>query len=152
MSLATKVYVRKGLTIKMDYSRTFKTTALTVIIAAGAIQWGCAYKTTSQNAPANNKQEPATRPDPTERQHIQDKITEIVARQLGIEPGSVDVNLPLSKLKVAADELDVVEIIMRIEEELDIEIKDEEIDDAGDITQSLSVKKLVEIVAKNKNV
>jgi len=41
----------------------------------------------------------------------------------------VDPNLPLSGLKVAADELDVVETVMSIEEELDVEIKDEEIGD-----------------------
>ena len=134
----------------MNTRRKRKITALTMLIATAAIQWSCVYKTTSQNSPANNKQESASRPASSERQQIQDKITEIVAKQLGIEPGSVDVNLPLSKLKVAADELDVVEIVMRIEEELDIEIRDEEIDDAGDITQSLSVKKLVEIVSKKK--
>jgi acyl carrier protein len=112
----------------------------------------CANRTTSQNSPSNNKQDSASRAAPSERQQIQERITEIVAKQLGIEPGSVDVNLPLSKQKVAADELDVVEIVMRIEEELDIEIKDEEIGDTvGDITQSLSVKKLAEIVSKKMN-
>ena len=122
-----------------------------MIIATVATQWNCANKTTSQNAHNSNEQNSASQATTSERQNTQDKITEIVAKQLGIEPGSVDPNVPLSKQKVAADELDVVEIVMSIEEELDVEIKDEEIGDTvGEITESLSVKKLAEIVAKKK--
>ena len=122
-----------------------------MIIATVATQWNCANKTTSQNAHNSNEQNSASQATTSELQNTQDKITEIVAKQLGIEPGSVDPNVPLSKQKVAADELDVVEIVMSIEEELDVEIKDEEIGDTvGEITESLSVKKLAEIVAKKK--
>ena len=122
-----------------------------MIIATVATQWNCANKTTSQNARNSNEQISASRATTPERQNTQDKITEIVARELGIDPGAVDPNLPLSKLKVAADELDVVEIVMSIEEELDVEIKDEEIEDkVGGIAESLSVKKLTEIVANRK--
>ena len=122
-----------------------------MIIATVATHWNCANKTTSQNAHNSNEQISASRATTPERQKTQDKITEIVARELGIDPGAVDPNLPLSQLKVAADELDVVEIVMSIEEELDVEIKDEEIEDkVGGIAESLSVKKLTEIVANRK--
>ena len=126
-----------------------KITIFTIFIAAGALQAGCANRTTSRNSPVADKQKSVVDPARSESQHIQDKITEIVAKQLGIEPGSVDIDLPLSKQKTAADELDVVEIVMNVEKELNVEIKDEEIGGTlGNVIDSLSVRKLVEIVSR----
>jgi len=58
----------------------------------------------------------------------------------------VGVDMPLSKQKKSADELDVVEIIMNVEEAFNIEINDEEIG-----VRDLSVKKLADIVLLKKS-
>jgi len=64
----------------------------------------------------------------------------------------VDVDVPLSKQKRAADELDVVEIIMNVENAFNIEIKDEEVGESlGELGRELSVKKLAEIVSEKKS-
>ena len=64
----------------------------------------------------------------------------------------VVVDLPLSKQKKAADELDVVEIIMNVEEAFSIEIKDEEVGESLEkISGDLSFKKLADIVIKKKS-
>ena len=78
-------------------------------------------------------------------QRIVERITEIVGNQLDLEVRDVDVDVPLSKQKKAADELDVVEIIMTVETAFNIEIKDE------DVSRDLSVRKLADIVSKKKN-
>lgn len=84
-------------------------------------------------------------------QQIVDKIREIVAKQLGVEQRTVDVGAPLSGQKVAADELDVVEIIMSVEEAFGVEIKDEEISGPdGDIDRGLSVNRLAQVVSGKK--
>lgn len=82
-------------------------------------------------------------------QQILEKISGIVGKQLDLNVRDVDVNLPLSKQKKAADELDVVEIIMTVEEAFGIEIKDEEVGGSlGEVSKDLSVKKLADIVSK----
>jgi acyl carrier protein len=58
----------------------------------------------------------------------------------------VDVDVPLSKQKKSADELDVVEIIMNVEDAFNIEIKDEEV--GG---RDSSVKILADIVSQKKS-
>lgn len=83
-----------------------------------------------------------------EYQQILERINGIVGNQLDLNKNEVDVNVPLSKQKKPADELDVVEIIMNIEEAFDIEIQDEE---AGKSLAALSVKELADIVSKKKS-
>ncbi len=78
-------------------------------------------------------------------------MTKIVAEILSLKPEEVDVDAPLTKQKNPADELDVVEIVMGVEEAFNIEIKDEELGGTlDDATKDLTVTKLVAIVAKKK--
>ena len=85
-------------------------------------------------------------PSSSEYQRIVERISGIVGKQLDLNVREVDVGVPLSKQKKAADELDVVEIIMNVEEAFNIEIKDEEVGD-----KDLSVKKLADIVSQKKS-
>ncbi len=79
------------------------------------------------------------------------RVTKIVAEILSLKPEEVDVDAPLTKQKNPADELDVVEIVMGVEEAFNIEIKDEELGGTlDDATKDLTVTKLVAIVAKKK--
>ena len=85
-------------------------------------------------------------------QRILEKISGIVGKQLDLNVRDVDVDVPLSKQKKAADELDVVEIIMNVEEAFGIEIKDEELrGSVGEVSRDLSVKKLADIVSKKRS-
>lgn len=90
----------------------------------------------------------ATPPQPSssEYQRTLERISTIVGKQLDLNVREVDVDVPLSKQKKAADELDVVEIIMNVEEAFNIEIKDEEVG-----VKDLSVKKLADIVSQQKS-
>lgn len=82
---------------------------------------------------------------------ITTKIRGIVAKILNTDSNSINVDAPLTKQKNPADELDIVEIIMEVEETFHIEIKDEEIGSSTEqVIKELSVKKLAEIVAKKK--
>ena len=82
----------------------------------------------------------------SEYQRIVERISGIVGKQLDLNESEVDVDAPLSKQKKAADELDVVEIIMNVEQAFNIEISDEEF--GG---RDLSVKELADIVSKKKS-
>ena len=94
----------------------------------------------SSNAPA----QAAT----ADRQQVENRLRELVAKELDIAPGEVDVAAPLSKQKVPADELDTIEIVMEIEEAFGIEIPDADISGTdGKLSADLSVRKLAEIVA-----
>jgi acyl carrier protein len=116
-----------------------------------AVLMNCQSSAISQNSSNNNKAPANSESALSEDQRIQKEIIDIVARQLGIEQGSVDINIPLSKQKAPADELDVVEIILTIEEKLGVENKDEEIGETvHGATTSLTIKKLVEVVSKKR--
>jgi acyl carrier protein len=116
-----------------------------------AILMNCQGSAISQNSSNNNKAAANSESALSEDQRIQKVIIDIVAKQLGVEQASVDINIPLSKQKAPADELDVIEIILTIEEELGVEIKDEEIGETVQgATTSLTIKKLVEVVSKKK--
>jgi acyl carrier protein len=82
-------------------------------------------------------------------QEVLSRVTKIVAEILSLKPEEIEVNLPLTKQKNAADELDVVEIVLRVEEAYNIEIKDEELGGTlDDVTQDLTTRRLVDIVIK----
>jgi acyl carrier protein len=116
-----------------------------------AVLMNCQSSAISQNSSNNNKAAANSESALSEDQKIQKEIIDIVAKHLGIEQESVDINIPLSKQKAPADELDVVEIIMTIEEKLGVEIKDEEIGvTVQGATTGLTVKKLVEVVSKKR--
>jgi acyl carrier protein len=129
-------------------------TRLALIIMAPlilAVLMNCQGSAISQNSSNNNKAAANSESALSEDQRIQKVIIDIVAKQLGVEQASVDINIPLSKQKAPADELDVVEIILTIEEKLSVEIKDEEIGETVQgATTGLTVKKLVEVVSKKK--
>jgi acyl carrier protein len=80
-----------------------------------------------------------------EYQQIVKRISGIVGKQLDLNVSEVNIDLPLSKQKKAADELDLVEIIMEVEAAFNIEINDKE------VSRDLSVKKLADIVSKKKS-
>ena len=69
-----------------------------------------------------------------------EKVCEIVAKQLDLEPASITMESRLIE-DLHADSLDIVELIMDMEQEFDIEIPDEElpkIQTVGDIVSFLS--------------
>ena len=59
------------------------------------------------------------------------KIRDIVAEQLNVEPESITMETRFDELN--ADSLDVVEVIMTLEQEFDIQIPDEEAERIKDI-------------------
>ncbi|NLO82786.1 MAG: acyl carrier protein [Clostridiales bacterium] len=68
---------------------------------------------------------------------IFEKIRDIIAEQLGVDPGEVT---PESRFidDLGADSLDIVELIMALEEEFDMEIPDEDaekISTVGDVVE-----------------
>ena len=88
----------------------------------------------------------------TEYQQIVETIRSIVGKQLDLNAREVDVDAPLSRQKKAADELDVVEIVMHVEETFHIEISDEEVGGSmEEVSRELSVKKLADLVSKKKS-
>ena len=56
---------------------------------------------------------------------LQEKVVEIIANQLGIDPEDVTPEASVVD-DLGADSLDVVELIMALEEEFNLEIPDEE--------------------------
>ncbi len=75
-----------------------------------------------------------------DKKDIQEKVTAIVLDQLSIEENQL--SLTSSFFTQGADELDCIEIVMRIEEEFNIEIND------SDAEKLTSVFDIVEYVHK----
>ncbi len=72
-----------------------------------------------------------------------EKITEIIRDQLGLEDAKIERETSLMK-DLEVDSLDAVEVIMKIEDEFDIEIPDEDINafkNLGDIADYVKNKK-----------
>ncbi len=68
-----------------------------------------------------------------------EKVREILADQLDLDEGSITMDSFIVE-DLGADSLDVVDIVMRLEEEFDIEVPDEEIENmktVGDIVHFL---------------
>ena len=122
------------------------------LLAACSLLSGCGNKSHSPTSnPKADGDKQKTQSVSSDYGQILSGVRDIVAKQLSLEASAVDVDVPLSKQKVAADELDVVEIIMNVEETFGIEIKDEEVSlPEGQLQDDLSVRKLVDIVAKKK--
>jgi acyl carrier protein len=90
---------------------------------------------------------------PIERTVSGDKYVQpvlvLAAKVLNTQAAKLDVNKPL--LDQGADELDVVELVMLVEEEFDIEIPDEELEERNkEPIKNLNIKKIALAVAKQK--
>jgi acyl carrier protein len=121
------------------------------LIATLSLLSGCGNKSPSQTSrPKAEGGQPAQSAS-TDDAQILSGIRNIVARQLSLEASAIEVDVPLAKQKVAADELDIIEIIMNVEETFGIQIEDEEVSlPEGHLQDDLSVRKLADIVAKKK--
>jgi acyl carrier protein len=121
------------------------------LIATLSLLSGCGNKSNSQISNPNAESDKSTRTVSSDYEQILNGVRNIVAKQLSLDASAIDVDVSLSKQKVAADELDVVEIIMNIEETFNIEIKDEEVSNpVGQLKDDVSVRKLADIVARKK--
>jgi acyl carrier protein len=126
-------------------------TLLVLSLLAPLLQAGCGRATLPQPSEGKPKEVASVESASSEYQRIVERISDIVGKQLDLNVREVDVDLPLSKQKKAADELDVVEIVMNVEEAFNIEIKDEEVGRSlEEVSRHLSVKKLADIVSKKK--
>ncbi|HEV2946850.1 MAG TPA: acyl carrier protein [Gemmataceae bacterium] len=86
----------------------------------------------------------SARPD---NQEVVDRVRSAVAKILKKDARGIDVTKPLAEL--GADDLDLVEIVMVLEDEYQVEIPDSEI--AGtpkEVCKELTVQKLAEIVSR----
>ena len=129
-----------------------KTTLTLAIMSAALLQAGCVNAPRHESSESKPREVAPAQSASSDYQRILEKISGIVGKQLDLNVRDVDVDVPLSKQKKAADELDVVEIIMIVEETFDIEIADEEVGGSlGEVSRDLSVKKLADIVSKKKS-
>ncbi len=81
-----------------------------------------------------------------------EQVRKIAADILRVKPRAIAVDVPLSKQKFRADDLDMVEIVMALEEAYKIEIPDNELGgDNKEIMSAMSVRKLAEIVARKQS-
>jgi len=71
-----------------------------------------------------------------------DKVIEIIARQLQIEPDMIDEHTKIME-DLGADSLDVVEMLMALEESFGFSVPDE------DIEELITVSDIVEYVESN---
>ena len=118
----------------MKLARLIKTFSMLCLLSL-ILQSGCGSSTPQRGSESAD-----------EHQRIVERIRGIVAKQLDLKVQEVEVEVPLSKLKKPADELDVIEIIMNVEDEFSIEIKDDEV-----ASGNLSVKALANIVSRKKS-
>jgi len=80
-----------------------------------------------------------------------DKVRSEVALILGKKADEIDISKPLVAL--GADELDIVEIVMAVEEAFKVEIPDSVIGEKiGEVSKTLTVEKLAEVVSQQKKI
>lgn len=75
---------------------------------------------------------------------IKKKVIEITVEELGVEESEVTMEASFIE-DLGADSLDTVELIMKFEEEFDLEIEDR------DAEQLTTIKKVVEYLEANAN-
>ncbi len=85
-----------------------------------------------------------TRADPPGPPSTLDTVRAQAAKILKVDPGKIDVSKPLNA--AGADELDVVEIVLAVEQALGVTIPDRELGERP--SQTLTLKQLSEIAAK----
>lgn len=121
------------------------------LITALILLSGCGNKSHPQTSNLKPEGAKPTRSVASDYGQILSGVRNIVAQKLNLDASAIDVDLHLSKQKVAADDLDVVEIIMSVEETFGIEIKDEEIrNPGGPLEYDVSVRKLADMVARKQ--
>ena len=112
-----------------------------IIVACAACHPGASPAINSRSTPGRSFDKSS--------QEVLTKVTAIVADALRLKPEEVQVDAPLSKQKNPADELDVLEIVMMVEEAFQVEIKDDEVGGTLDnVVTNLTVRKLADIVVK----
>ena len=80
-------------------------------------------------------------------QQTVDRVRSEVAAILKKDSAQIDVTKPL--VAQGADELDIVEIVMAVEEAFEVEIPDSAVgENIGEASATLTVRKLAEIVSK----
>ena len=67
---------------------------------------------------------------------VQDKIKQIIVDELGVDEAEVTENARFIE-DLGADSLDLVELVMRFEEEFDIEIPDEDAEKIGRVKEAV---------------
>ena len=67
---------------------------------------------------------------------VQDKIKQIIVDELGVDEAEVTENARFIE-DLGADSLDLVELVMRFEEEFDIEIPDEDAEKITTVQQAI---------------
>ena len=110
---------------------------------------------TSASQKAEDKETIAASNVPEQRrdQDDVDQILTIVAGYFEIDPAQIELYAPINDLPSSADELDVVQLLMAIEERLNVEIKDEELErlldtaELSELPHRLSVDTLAQLVA-----
>lgn len=76
-------------------------------------------------------------------------IKKIVAKEVGIDIEKLKETIPLMSKEIGADELDIIEIILAIEETYDISIPDEALGKTNeDIIEKLTIAELARVVAQ----
>ena len=84
---------------------------------------------------------------PQPSQQTVDRVRSEVAEVLGKDPAQIDVVKPL--VDQGADDLDIVEMVMAVEEAFNIELPDSAIGEkSGEVGKTLTVQKLAKIVSK----
>jgi acyl carrier protein len=74
----------------------------------------------------------------TARFSVEDKLKEIVAEQLGVEQSSITPEASFAS-DLGADSLDVVEMVMKIEEEFNVELPDERAEEVQNLSDAVRV-------------
>ena len=69
---------------------------------------------------------------------MEGKLKEIVAEQLGVEQASITAEASFAG-DLGADSLDVVEMVMKIEEEFNVELPDERAEEVQNLSDAVRV-------------
>jgi acyl carrier protein len=86
-----------------------------------------------------------SRPAQTNVERVRSEVAKILKK----DPAQIEVTKPL--LALGADDLDIVEIVMAVEEAFKVEIPDSAIaGKGGEVSKSLTVQTLAEIVARQQ--
>lgn len=70
-------------------------------------------------------------------QEIEDKVREIIVEQLSVKPGDISADASFVD-DLGADSLDQVELVMKFEEDFDVEIPDEDAEKIQTVRDAIS--------------